>query len=240
MALANLSLNLLCLLSPAPLLAGRAEGWQKMGPWVHSLTEAGYASRDPRAKEISGSGDVKPIHNGWTEEGDSGLQAKWLAQAGYSVSDGVQVAERRSTAPGEQFQPSRIHSLTESGFAGGGLGEAGRVEGRSRGVELLPMESIFRPSRPDNHHNDERARESSRIEQSAFLATRYYPRQDSAQPKAGHWKQESEKKIGPLKYLLADPANHTYLKLPMKDLLRRLQTNKQLLREKIMHRQEAT
>ena len=88
MALASLSLHLLCLFSPSPLLAGRAEGWQKMGPWVHSLTEAGYA-RNPKAKKISGSGEVR-LNNGWTGEKDSGLQAIWLAQAGYSVSDGVQ------------------------------------------------------------------------------------------------------------------------------------------------------
>ena len=272
-SLANLSLHLLCLFSPSPILAGRVEGspilagkiepspilagrvegWQKMGPWVHSLTVAGYA-RDQ--KETLGSAGVKP---------NSGMQAIWLAQAGYSVSDGVQVAERRSTLPDKPgnilevrvgqgfrgFQPSRIqdpgsriHSLTASGFAGSGRGEAARVEGRSRGVELLQMESVFQPSRPDIHNDNdyERAMESSRIKQNAYLATRYYPQQQqSAQPKSGKWKQQEDgqhkKRVGS-KYLLADPANHTYLKLPMKELLRRLRSNKQLLKEKIMHRQD--
>ena len=173
------------------------------------------------------------------------------------MSDGLQVAERRSTVPNKPnnilearvgqhfggFQPSRIHSLTASGFAGGGQGEAAGVEGRSRGVELLTMESVFQPSRPDIHNDDdyERAMESSRIKQNAYLATRYYPQQqqESAQPKSGKLKQQDglKKRVGP-KYLLADPANHTYLKLPMKELLRRLRSNKQLLKEKIMHRQD--
>ena len=164
----------------------------------------------------------------------------WLAQAGFSVSDdGVQLAERETRAPEERgnilvgqpgggFQPSRIHSLTESAFAG---------RGREGGVELHQMESVFQPSRPDHQHkdNDERARESSRIKQNDFLATRYYPRQDDAQPKSGRWKLQGGKKV---KYLLADAANHTYLKLPVKELLRRLQSNKHLLREQIMQRQD--
>ena len=243
-SLANLSFQFLCLLSLSPLLAGRAEDWQEMGTWVHSLTEAGYA-RDPKEEEISW---VKPS-NEWREERESGRQAVWLAQAGFSVSDGEQLVE---TAPEEQgnvlearvggepvggFQPSRIHSLTESAFAGGGRGgEGARVDGRSRGVELQQMESIFQPSRLDlnNSNDDERARESLRINPNNFLVTRYYPRPQS---KSGNRKLQEEKKVGP-KYLLADAANHTYLKLPMKELLRRLQSNKQLLREKIMHRQE--
>ena len=237
--LAHLSLRLLCLFSPSPLLAARAEDWQKLGTWVHSLTEAGYAG-DPKPEEFSRSGEAN-------KDWESGRrQAMWLAQAGFSVSDdGVQqLAERKTRAPEERgnilegrvvvgqpgggFQPSRIHSLTESAFAGRG-GEGG--------VELHQMESVFQPSRPDHQHknNDEWARESSRIKQNDFLATRYYPRQDDAQPKSGRWKLQGGKKV---KYLLADAANHTYLKLPVKELLRRLQSNKHLLREQIMQRQD--
>ena len=236
--LAHLSLRLLCLFSPSPLLAARAEDWQKIGTWVHSLTEAGYAG-DPKPEEFSRSGEAN-------KDWESGRrQAMWLAQAGFSVSDdGVQLAERETRAPEERgnilvgrvvvgqpgggFQPSRIHSLTESAFAG---------RGGDGGVELHQMESVFQPSRPDHQHknNDERARESSRIKQNDFLATRYYPRQDDAQPKSGKWKLQGGKKV---KYLLADAANHTYLKLPVKELLRRLQSNKHLLREQIMQRQD--
>ena len=236
--LADLSLRLLCLFSPSPLLAARAEDWQKLGTWVHSLTEAGYAG-DPKPEEFSRSGEAN-------KDWESGRrQAMWLAQAGFSVSDdGVQqLAERETRAPEERgnilvgrvvvgqpgggFQPSRIHSLTESAFAGRG-GEGG--------VELQQMESVFQPSQPDHQHknDDEWARESSRIKQNDFLATRYYPRQDDAQPKSGRWKLQG----GKVKYLLADAANHTYLKLPVKELLRRLQSNKHLLREQIMERQD--
>ena len=244
-------LCLLLHLTISPSLAGREEGWQKMGSWVHSLTEAGYA-KDAKEKGILGSDGMKLKK----EEGAIGMQAIWLAQAGYSVSDGVQTNKKGSEVPDSQgrniledrvgesfrgFQPSRIHSLTESGFAAGGRGEG--VEGR--GIELLQMEGVFQPSRPDQNNADERTRESSKLKHNSFLATRYYPRQEAAQPKAGikyvkqqkkQQKQQQKQQQKKPKYLLADAANHTYLKLPMEELLRRLKDNKQLLREKIMHR----
>ena len=204
---------LFLLLCPSSIVVGTSEGWQDLGPWVHSLTEASFA-KDPKQGAPSQFQDFQPKNAAQRrriEEKKTEMQAIWLAQAGYDVSHGVQgphvleehrrdLAEARGDGVDIGFQPTRIPTLTESKRLGQSKTlRAGRVEenlsiqsgrtGGQGGGGVMQLESIFQPS-PFDQNYDGRARESSEIEKNAFLATRYYPEQEVAFDKSD--KQEVE------------------------------------------------
>ena len=208
---------LFLLLCPSSIVVGTSEGWQDLGPWVHSLTEASFA-KDSKQGGPSQFQDFQPKNAAQRrriEEKKTEMQAIWLAQAGYDVSHGVQgphvleehrrdLAEARGDGVDIGFQPSRIPTLAESKRLGQSKTlRAGRVEenlsiqsgrtGGQGGGGVMQLESIFQPS-PFDQNYDGRARVSSEIEKNAFLATRYYPEQEVAFDKSGKQEAQHRKK----------------------------------------------
>ena len=197
-------------------MTGASKAWQDLGPWVHSLTEASFA-KDPKQGTPSQFQDFQPKNAAQRgiigKEKKTDMQAIWLAQAGYDVSQGVQgphvleeqrrdLSEARGDGVDIGFQPSRIPTLAESKRLGQSETlQAGRVEenlsmqsgrtGGQGGGGVLQLESIFQPS-PFDQNYDGRARESSEIEKNAFLATRYYPQQEVASDKSDKKSQASQ------------------------------------------------
>ena len=228
---------LFLLLCPSSIVTGASEAWQDLGPWVHSLTEAGFA-KDSKQGAPSQFQDIKPENAAQRgiigKEKKTDMQAIWLAQAGYDVSHGVQgphvfegqrrdLSEARGDGVDISFQPSKIPTLAESKRPGQrNTLRAGKVEanlsmqsgrtGGQGGGGVLQLESIFQPS-PFDQNYDGRARESSEIEKNVFLATRYYPEQEDAVDKSGKQEAEHRKKHlqhQPDHYLL-NPKHPKYL-----------------------------